>query len=263
MMRLEARLVFGHNRFPSQDELALGYVLYPAVCQKAMPFLLGSGCGTDHGSVYTDIEFLKRDYKSVMQIIVEVLREHSIEHLAKITEKQPLSSPKVAKPDYRRRSPLKNAAPPNYLLGKVRSSLRKGPARLLFSGMWCGHGRDTYKVFDILDGIETSFRIRLPKPDDQDLIPPVIMAVARGKAFPVYDSREHCGSIYSDKYRHLEPRLKRYFHCPKCDAQNFQLAVGFEVPSESEGPNDTSWYALAAGCDNCKWIGLIYDDETQ
>jgi hypothetical protein len=118
-------------------------------------------------------------------------------------------------------------------------------------------------VFDIVTEGETSFRVRLPQSDDQELNPPFVLAVANRKDFSLYDSREHNGSIYSDKHRHLEPRLRRHFHCPKCAAQTFHLAVGFEIPSDSEGPNDTSWFALAAECDNCNWMDLIYDDETQ
>jgi hypothetical protein len=198
-----------------------------------------------------------------MQIVVEFLREHSVEHLAKITEQRPLSSYKIVRPDHRRRSPMKNGAPPTYLRGNARLSLRKGPARRLFSGRWCGHGRDTYMVLDIVTEGEASFRVRLPQSDDQELNPPLVLAVTKKKKISLYDSREHSGSIYSDKHRHIQPRLRGYFHCPNCAGQTFHLAVGFEIPSDSDGPNNTSWFALAAECENCNWMDLIYDDETQ
>jgi hypothetical protein len=199
-----------------------------------------------------------------LSIIVEVLRKHSVEHLSKITELEPLSSDEIDRPDYRRQSPMKNRVPPTYLNGNARPALRKGPARRLFSGRWCGHGRDTYAVFDIVSEGETSFRVRLPQPDDTELNPPLVLAITNGKKFALYDSRKHDGSIYSGKHRqHLQSRLRAYFRCPNCTAQTFRLAVGFEIPSDSEGPNDTSWFSLAAECERCNWLDVIYDDETQ
>ncbi len=263
MIRLEVRLAFGHTRFPSAEELALGDALHLGVARSAKPLISRAGQGTDHGSVYSQFEFLKRDYKKVVRIIDEVLREHAVRHLAKVTELPPLSSYKIARPDHRRRSPMKDGAPPTYLMGNATPSLRKGPARRLFSGRWCGHGRDTYVVFDIIIEGKTSFRVRLPQPDDSELNPPLVLAVTKGRKVALYDSREHNGSVYSDKHRHLQPRLRRCFACPNCAAQTFHLAVGFEIPSDSEGPNDTSWFALAAECEKCHWLDLIYDDETQ
>jgi hypothetical protein len=263
MMRLEVRLAFGHDRFPSHKELALGDALNLSLWRKTNSLTSGFAQGTDHGSVYSQIEFLKRDKKKMLQIIGEVLKEHSVEHLAAITEQRPLSSYKVAKPDLRHQSPTRGGVPPRYLDGNARPSLRKGPARRLFSGKWCGHGRETYVVFDIVAGGEISFRVRLPQSDDEKLNPPLVLAFLGRKKVTVYDSREHNGSIYSEKYRHLQPRLRLYFHCPKCAGQGFHLAVGFEIPSDSEGPNDTSWFALAAECAMCKWSDVIYDDETQ
>jgi hypothetical protein len=268
-MRLEVRLDFGHTRFPSAKELALGEALSLSVFRKARAFIEIAGQGTDHGSVYCQFEFLKRDYKKVMQIVEQILRELSVRHLAKMAEQQPLSSydePKTAKRvlSRKRRSPLKNESPPTYLRGKVRPSVRKGPARRLFSGNWCGHGRETFLVFDIATEKENSFRVRLPQSDDEELNPPLVLAVSEKGTFSLYDSREHVASVYSDKeYRTLEPRLKRYFHCPRCNSQDFQFAVGFEIANDREGPNDTSWFALAAQCIKCNWMDLIYDDETQ
>jgi hypothetical protein len=263
MVRLEVRLAFGHTRFPSADELALGDALHLGVVRRAKPLISCAGEGTDHGSVYSEFEFLKRDYKEVVRIVDEVLRELAVRHLAKLSELPPLSSYKIAKPDHRRRSPMKNGVPPSYLRGNARPALRKGPARRLFSGKWCGHDRDTYVVFDIVIGSQTSFRVRLPRPDDEELNPPLVLAVTERRKFPLYDPREHDGSVYSDKHRHLRPRLRNYFACPNCAARTFRLAVGFEIPSDSEGPNDTSWFALAAECEKCHWLDVIYDDETQ
>jgi|ERR1051326_6993282 hypothetical protein len=263
MMRLEVRIVFWHKEFPSEQELAVGESLNRSLYLKTKGLVSGIAEGTDFGSVYVQFELLKRDHQKVMRIVREVLRELSLEDLAKITEQRPLSTYKVATPDFRRRSPMKDALPPTYLSGNARLSSRKGPAKLLFSGRWCGHGRETFMVLDIVSDKDTSFRVRLPESDDKELNPPVVLCSGQSKEITAYDSREHKASIYSEKYRHLEPRLKGHFHCPKCGKDAFHLAVGFEVPDDSEGPNDTSWFALAAECVKCGWLDLIYDDETQ
>jgi hypothetical protein len=52
-MRMEVRLVFGHTRFPSADELALGDGLHLAVYRKAKPLISQGAQGTSHGSVYS------------------------------------------------------------------------------------------------------------------------------------------------------------------------------------------------------------------
>jgi hypothetical protein len=268
MRCLEVRLNFGHDNFPTSKELALGEALRLSIYRKASAFIDIEYEGTDFGSVYCCFEFLKKDYKRVKQVVEEVLRKLSVQHLAKITEERPLSSydtPKSHGRSFKRKpTPLKSEPPPTYLIGNVRPSMRKGPAQRLYSGRWCGHGKDTFLVFDIGTNFGDFFRVRLPQPDDEELNPPMVLAVWNKQKFPIYDSRKHVASVYSDKERRtMEPRLKRYFRCPKCDGQDFQLSVGFEIARDREGPNDTSWFALAAQCINCNWTNLIYDDETQ
>jgi hypothetical protein len=266
-MQLEIRLDFGHSRYPSTKELLLGELLHRTLYRKGKPVIDVVAEGTDHGSVYSEFECRRRDLKKALRVVGEILRELSVEHLATITEQQPLPSPKEPrhKQRPRQKTPLKNEPPPRYLTGRARTSSRKGPAQRLFSGKWCGHGRDTYAVFDVCSEDETSFRLRLPQSDDHELNPPLVLAVSKkNNRFSIYDSREHVASIYAEsKYRVLQPRLRRYFHCPKCKSQDFHLAVGFEYPSDREGPNDTSWFALAVECVKCKWMGIVYEDETQ
>ena len=59
-----------------------------------------------------------------------------------------------------------------------------------------------------------------------------------------------------------EAELQPTYHCPNCDKQEFQVSVGFEIPSDSELPNDTSWFVPAAKCASCGWEEIVYDDET-
>jgi hypothetical protein len=154
--------------------------------------------------------------------------------------------------------------PPDYLEGKVAPPAKAGPASLLQDGQWCGHGEPTYNVFDICAGKENIFSVRLPVPDDEELNSPLVVARSdSGITFPVYDSHKHPASIY---YAEDEPdeasRLQPAFRCPNCSQERFHVSVGFEIPSDSTDPNDTSWFALAIQCAACEWEGVIYDDET-
>lgn len=50
--------------------------------------------------------------------------------------------------------------------------------------------------------------------------------------------------------------------CPSCHGESFTVPVGFEVPSDSQGPDNTSWFAVAVECARCQWHGIIFDNET-
>ena len=160
--------------------------------------------------------------------------------------------------------------PPDYLENKVVPSTGTGPAALLQDGEWCGHAESEYDVFDVQAGNENIFSLQLPDLDDDndsdELTAPVVMVhSAAGIAFPVYDTRKHPASLFyaGEGQSEFEPSpLQPAFHCPNCDHQQFHLSVGFELPSDSRSPNDTSWFALAAKCVACGWAEIIYDDET-
>ena len=157
------------------------------------------------------------------------------------------------------------ATPPDYLEGRVVPSPEddESPASLLFDGKWCGHG-GAYCVFDVRHEDENIFRLRLPVPDDVELSPPVILATSESKAtFLVYDSRKHPGSIYADEgYQEVRPRMQALFRCPQCTKEYFRASVGFEIPEDCSGPNDTTWFILAVKCANCDWMNIVYSDET-
>jgi hypothetical protein len=159
---------------------------------------------------------------------------------------------------------------PDYLENKVVPSTGTGPAALLQDGEWCGHGEAEYDVFDVQAGNENTFSLQLPDLDEgddsQELTAPVVMVHSdSGIAFPVYDTRRHPASLFhaeeGDSEFELSP-LQPTFRCPNCDHQRFYLSVGFEIPSDSQSPNDTSWFALAAKCAACGWGEIVYDDET-
>ena len=76
----------------------------------------------------------------------------------------------------------------------------------------------------------------------------------------IYDSRRHPASVFVDSEKEalfLPPE-----RCPKCNATVFRVAVGFEVPADAQSPNDTSWFALALECCQCRLNKIAYDDET-
>jgi hypothetical protein len=160
--------------------------------------------------------------------------------------------------------------PPDYLEGKVAISAGTGPAVLLQDGQWRRHGEPEYDVFDVQVGNEKIFSIQLPdldaENDEDELTAPVVMVHSdSGDTFPIYDPRKHPASLFcpEDGEPEFEPSpLQTTFRCPNCDQQRFYVSVGFEVPSDSQSPNDTSWFALAVKCVACGWGEIIYDDET-
>lgn len=160
--------------------------------------------------------------------------------------------------------------PPDYLEGKVVLSTGTGPAVLLQDGQWCGHGEPEYDVFDVQVGNENTFSIQLPDLDDEDeddelTAPVVIVHSDLGVSFPIYDPRRHPASLFYPEEGETEvypSLLQPPFRCPNCDQQRFQIAVGFEVPRDSQTPNDTSWFAVAVKCAACGWGEIIYDEET-
>jgi hypothetical protein len=154
--------------------------------------------------------------------------------------------------------------PPTYLAGKVRQPLPGGPADLLRDGRWCGHGELTYQVFDLVLDANDTFMVRLRADGDESGEAPCVqLATPSGLAFLAYDSRKHLASVYYAEVDD-EPRLssRHEYRCPQCKAQLFQVAVGFEIPQDSESADDTSWFALAAKCRKCGHAHIAYDDET-
>jgi hypothetical protein len=159
--------------------------------------------------------------------------------------------------------------PPDYLEGKVVPAAGTGPAVLLQDGQWFGHGEAEYDVFDVQVGNENTFSVQLPDletdNDGDELTAPVVMVHAdSGVTFPLYDPRKHPASLFypEDETEFEASPLQPTFRFPNCDHQRFKIAVGFEIPRDSETPNDTSWFALAAKCVACGWGEIIYDDET-
>ena len=160
--------------------------------------------------------------------------------------------------------------PPDYLEGKVIGSSGTDPAALLLDGQWCGHGEPEYRVFDVQIGNETTFSLQFPDLGDDDeieeLTAPVVTAQSNsGLVFPIYDPRQHPASLFCPEEGEIEyavsPR-QPIFQCPNCTQHRFRIALGFEIPSDSISPNDTSWFALAVQCISCGWKDIIHDDET-
>ncbi|HPH96125.1 MAG TPA: thioredoxin family protein [Anaerolineaceae bacterium] len=151
--------------------------------------------------------------------------------------------------------------PADYLKGKVAPASDTPPAALLLDGHWCGHGETRFRIFDVAASEESIFSVRLP---GRDSLPMVIARSDKGNTFPVYDARQHPASLYylGDPVISKEPHLQPFYPCPQCGQERFTLALGFEVPKDSETPDDTSWFALAARCVSCQWQGIIYDDKT-
>ncbi len=156
-------------------------------------------------------------------------------------------------------------ASPDYLIDKASAPANNGPAALLLDGNWCGHGEPNYAVFDIRHANEAVFAVQLPVANNEESCPPVVtVTTTGGEVFAVYDSRQHPASMFhpSNNEHVSEPHFQPYLHCANCGEDQFQLSVGFEIPSDSQAPNDTSWFALAVKCSTCGWSKIIYEDET-
>jgi hypothetical protein len=155
---------------------------------------------------------------------------------------------------------------PDYLAGKLVAFDPNGPAQLLVDGQWCGHGEPVFRIFDVRDRLLSQFCIYCPGAQSgDDLFPNAVKLASpdRGDEFLVYDPRRHPANLFAwDKYASIEPRFAEPLVCEQCHGKLFRVAVGFEIPSDSESPNDTSWFALAAVCVGCGAEGIVFDDET-
>jgi len=164
------------------------------------------------------------------------------------------------------RRPIKYDSSPAYLVGKVRPPNKNGPAHLLLDGSWCGHGELFYQVYDVQVGDTRVFRVCLPVQDGKDMSPVAVKVTVGdepGESFLLYDSRKHPASLYFyEPFVNEHPKFGGVFTCPKCGGNMFLLAVGFEMPEDSEGPEDVSWFVLAARCARCGWEDIIFEDET-
>jgi hypothetical protein len=137
---------------------------------------------------------------------------------------------------------------------------------MLADGSWCGHGEPVWHVFDVRDGDKELFAVQRPaKLADDDLRPTAVRLVPiDGRpSFLVYDSRKHPASLFASKrYSNIEPEFAKEMECEQCRGKHFRVSAGYEIPSDSSSPNDTSWFALAAVCAGCGAEGIVFDDET-
>ncbi len=156
----------------------------------------------------------------------------------------------------------KHTNPPTYLSKMAVPTSGGGPSSLLIDGTWCGHGEPLFGVYDIRTTNAALFFVQLPSGPAYPELPAVTVASPTQEAFFVYDPRKHPASLFANIEGEFPLKPSAPFACPSCGCQSFALAVGFEIPSDSSGPDDVSWFALAAECSKCKWHGIIFDDET-
>jgi hypothetical protein len=155
-----------------------------------------------------------------------------------------------------------HTAPPTYLSGVALATSGTGPASLLTDGTWCGHGEPLFGVYDIRTTDNQLFSVCLPScPTFPELAAVTAVSPSKEK-FLLYDPRKHPSSLYADQRREFPYTPAPPFTCPSCRGESFAVAVGFEVPGDSEETDDISWFALAVECSQCKWRSIIFDDET-
>ncbi len=152
--------------------------------------------------------------------------------------------------------------PPTYLQGRVAIPRPDGPARHLLDGRWCGHGEATFSVFDIRSSESGGLSLVLPADLRYPALPAVAVESPAGERFLIYDPRQYTASVFAIKTREFPYAPGPAYRCRVCGCERFDASVGFEIPEDSSGPEDTSWFALAAQCRHCGQSGIIFDDET-
>jgi hypothetical protein len=150
--------------------------------------------------------------------------------------------------------------PPSYLKDHAGKPDPSGPALALANGAWCGHGEPNFVIYDIHDTGENVLRVMLPTGDYPELCA-VAACRENHPPFLIYDPRLHPASLYADNSNHYPYHPAAPYQCA-CGSIRFKVAVGFEVPADSEEPEDTSWFALAVLCEDCGMRQVIFDDET-
>jgi len=156
---------------------------------------------------------------------------------------------------------------PDYVKPYITASDKTGPAELLLEGSWCGHGEPLFRIYDVTEDDNNIFKIFLPNDDlgfDERMTNSVkLMSIKSGRSFFIYDAGKHPASFYhvTERGKNDPPEHWKQFIC-NCDGEIFKCSIGFEIPGDSSQPNDTSWFALAAECPDCKRKGIVYDNET-
>jgi hypothetical protein len=152
-------------------------------------------------------------------------------------------------------------APPDYLKDYVREPAPDGPADLLSDGSWCGHGEPEFAVYDIHEAGEGSLGVILPSGEPYPALCAVSALREGHKPFFIYDPRRHPASVYAGSSKE-HPYVPAAPHRCSCGSRCFRVAVGFEIPGDSETPEDTSSFALAVQCTHCLKRERLFDDET-
>lgn len=154
---------------------------------------------------------------------------------------------------------------PDYIKDFVARPANNGLAELLFDGSWCGHGEELYKVYDVVENGDYTFQIQLPDTGSEESFPTAVKltSVTNQKQFLIYDTRRHPASwhAFGDNAK-KESKFLNTHHCDKCSGTNFKISAGFEVPADSDSPNDISWFALATECNQCSDKTIAFEDET-
>ncbi|HET6250962.1 MAG TPA: hypothetical protein VFE47_24955 [Tepidisphaeraceae bacterium] len=90
-----------------------------------------------------------------------------------------------------------------------------------------------------------------------------LSSVGGNSVFLAYDPRRHPANLFADGKRStIQPQFADRLACHQCGGYAFRVAVGFEVPSDSSSPNDTTWFAMATVCAGCGAAGIAFEDET-
>ncbi len=156
------------------------------------------------------------------------------------------------------RFPIADAPPPKFAAPFCAPADPNGPAALLASGEFCGHGEPTFTVFDLaLDGQR---QLELAVPYEQDAAP-TLQARPAGSRAPwrtllnlaeIFDycRGQQCSAApqsIADEEGHILP---------------VRAAIGFEYPCEATSAEDVSWIAVAVEYGDEREKMIMFSEET-
>ena len=155
---------------------------------------------------------------------------------------------------------------PVYVKPYIVTTDKTGPAEVLLDGKWCGHGEPLYRIYDVREDGNAEFMIVL---SDWKLEEPLshsvkLISKKTGASFLIFDITKHPAISYPAVAPEAfnDPDKWGKFGCD-CHGKIFKVSIGFEIPGDATQPNESTWFAIAAECVNCKRKGVVSDYEIE
>lgn len=157
------------------------------------------------------------------------------------------------------KKPIAGATPPPFLAGFTREPATTQAAKIIKTGVFCGHGEPTFTVFDIVidgqDYLDVITFFSEEAEEDEEANAEAVIARVRGTKGPwlvIYSSE------WINDYGDLELPTEPQFQTFKSEedeevmdaAEPSRVAIGFEYPADADNVNAISWLAVDAWPDD-------------